>query len=187
VFGELEVMGEMPSQARDEAAQRIRGVKALPLLTWTLALCSGCAYILGGTVDYVFAVAGTVTAADGTPIEGCAVTLEVGDGVYQGVQPIRQQSETTNIYGGFQFTYITHRHNMPYQLRFKKDGYVAYTVRGVSPPRSTHNVTLQPVKTTAGNGNASPRGGAASPNNAMQLTRGGWTRVEAPSSATRSS
>jgi hypothetical protein len=110
-----------------------------------LTAASGCALIAGGTTDYVFAVAGAVHNAKGDPVEGVQVLLETNHVVYEGTESVRRQTYETNRYGGFQFTYITHRRNTPYVLSFKKSGYVHQTLTSTAPPSRKHRITLQPA------------------------------------------
>ena len=117
-------------------------------LVWVATL-PGCAFLVGGTVDYVLAVAGTVKDPLGQPVEGVQVTLETNGSVYQGTQTVRRQSFVTDAYGTFQFTYITHRSGTPYVLVFEKEGYGRHTVTATSPPTRQHMVTLQPVQATS--------------------------------------
>src|SRR5262245_9491523 len=115
-----------------------------------LAATCGCAFLLGGTVDYVFSAGGVVTDDTGAGLDGVLVTLEVGEVVYQGTSAIRTQSHTTGPSGGFRFQYISHRRNVPYVLRFTKPGYATRTIKGASPPSKDVAVTLLPMDDAKG-------------------------------------
>jgi hypothetical protein len=139
---------------------------------------------MGGTVDYVFGVAGTVRDPEGHPLEGVKVTLEVGRTVYQAIQPVRRQEFVTTVYGGFQFTLITHHRSTPYVLVFEKPGYVRQSVGSASPPAQEHAVTLRALaqqEPTRGASALGERG--VSPNNGLKLTIGGMARPAPPLAA----
>jgi hypothetical protein len=108
---------------------------------------TGCAAVLGGTVDYVFSVAGTVTDAHGSALEGVAVSLETGRGVYQGTDEVRRQSRATGPGGGFVFQFISHVRGAPWVLRFEKPGFRPQAIQGASPPAAELTITLLPEGT----------------------------------------
>jgi len=99
--------------------------------------------------DYIFGAEGVVTDSSGTALEGVRVTMIVlGPHVYSVIDPVRERAVVTDPTGRFQFMFISHELDTPYELRFEKEGFAAQTVRAVSPPYQKHSIQLLPASGT---------------------------------------
>ena len=93
--------------------------------------------------DYTFSVTGVITDEDGTPIQNAEVTLDVNGPVYRGVTPVKTEQIVTNATGGFVIMHISHKRNVKYTIRVRKDGFEPQTVSGSAPPDGHHTIRLK--------------------------------------------
>lgn len=121
--------------------RRIGGSKLLTLLVFACAVSTPVCE--ARSHDYTFSVTGVITDEDGTPIQNAEVTLEVNGPVYRGVTPVKTEQIVTNTTGGFVIMHISHKLNVKYTIRVRKDGFEPQTVSGSAPPDGHHTIRLK--------------------------------------------
>jgi hypothetical protein len=95
-------------------------IKVLVLLVLGCALVAACA--TRRVQDYTFDVTGTVSAEDGTALQGVEVILQVDNPIYEGVAPVKTQRLVTSK-GAFLFRCLSHSPTTKYSVAVRKDGF----------------------------------------------------------------
>jgi hypothetical protein len=103
--------------------------------------------------DYVLGMTCVVVDELGKPVEGAEVVVELGNPVFQAIEPVQQDRRVTPEHGGLVFTYIAHEPTTPYVVKVRKAGYAEAEARGVaaSGREGTH---LKFVLTRAASGSS---------------------------------